>query len=177
VYPQTIYWYGLREGAADHSPASMPSFIWATGDSFFYGAPAIDGPAGGVKAATEQFTVTTTPASAPHAAVIEDAKAVYDRLIADHMPGLNGLCVKQLRCLYTTTPDHNFVVDNHPDIDAVLLVSPCSGHGFKHSAGLGEAIAELLTTGSSAVDLSSFGLARLQSAPDQSRPMIRADER
>jgi sarcosine oxidase len=160
VYPQMVYWYGLRGGAGDHSPATMPSFIWATADSFFYGAPAIDGPAGGVKAASEQFDITTTPASAAHAGRGESSTALYDRLLAARMPGLSGACVKELRCLYTTTPDHNFVVDRHPDIAEVLIASPCSGHGFKHSAGLGEAIAELVTAGSSAADLSSFRLER-----------------
>jgi sarcosine oxidase len=43
----------------------------------------------------------------------------------------------------------------------VLFASACSGHGFKHSAALGEALAQLLTTGRSAVDLSCFSLARL----------------
>jgi sarcosine oxidase len=42
----------------------------------------------------------------------------------------------------------------------VLLVSPCSGHGFKHSAGLGEAIAQRITTGTSDADLSPFRIGR-----------------
>jgi sarcosine oxidase len=39
-------------------------------------------------------------------------------------------------------------------------VSPCSGHGFKHSAGLGEAIAQLVTTGASDADLTPFRIGR-----------------
>ena len=40
------------------------------------------------------------------------------------------------------------------------MASPCSGHGFKHSAAIGEAIAELVVTGRSRFDLTPFSLAR-----------------
>jgi len=40
------------------------------------------------------------------------------------------------------------------------VASPCSGHGFKHSAAIGEAIAELVLTGKSGLDLAPFLLAR-----------------
>jgi sarcosine oxidase len=43
----------------------------------------------------------------------------------------------------------------------VPFASACSGHGFKHSAALGEALAQLLDAGRSAIDLSCFSLARL----------------
>jgi sarcosine oxidase len=43
----------------------------------------------------------------------------------------------------------------------VLVASPCSGHGFKHSAAIGEALAELATTESSRLDLTPFALKRL----------------
>ncbi|WP_372241442.1 hypothetical protein [Pseudomonas sp. RGB] len=39
-------------------------------------------------------------------------------------------------------------------------VSPCSGHGFKHSAALGEGFAQWCILGSSDLDLSSFSLKR-----------------
>jgi sarcosine oxidase len=41
-----------------------------------------------------------------------------------------------------------------------VVVSPCSGHGFKHSAAIGEAVAQLALTGKSAIDLQPFGLSR-----------------
>ena len=40
----------------------------------------------------------------------------------------------------------------------VLLVSACNGHGFKFTSGVGEAAAELLATGSTTCDISSFHL-------------------
>ena len=59
-------------------------------------------------------------------------------------------------------PDFGFVINTHPDSDRVILVSPCSGHGFKHSPAIGESLAHL--TGNDAVrpDLSAFRLARFE---------------
>jgi sarcosine oxidase len=68
--------------------------------------------------------------------------------------------VKAATCLYTTTPDHHFTIDRHPESKRVLLVSPCSGHGFKHSAAIGEAAAELALTDRCRFDLTPFALGR-----------------
>ena len=46
------------------------------------------------------------------------------------------------------------------DLEGVLLVSPCSGHGFKHSPALGEAAASWLISGARPDALSPFGLGR-----------------
>jgi sarcosine oxidase len=62
-------------------------------------------------------------------------------------------------CLYTVTPDSRFVIDEHPDSARILVASPCSGHGFKHSAAIGEALAER-ATGASRPDLMPFSLSR-----------------
>jgi sarcosine oxidase len=51
------------------------------------------------------------------------------------------------------------VIDRHPEHEQVLIVSACSGHGFKHSAAIGEAIAQLIADGASDVDLGAFRLA------------------
>jgi sarcosine oxidase len=49
-----------------------------------------------------------------------------------------------------------------------VLVSPCSGHGFKHSAAIGEAVAEWVTEGRSRLDPGAFGLGRFEGGPDPS---------
>ena len=50
------------------------------------------------------------------------------------------------------------MIDRHPEHEAVVLVSACSGHGFKHSAAIGEAVAQLLMRGEAEIDLSPFSL-------------------
>jgi sarcosine oxidase len=74
--------------------------------------------------------------------------------------GVKSDVVNNATCFYTNTPDNGFIIDNHPDMDKVLVVSACSGHGFKHSLAIGEAVAQLVHDGKSQIDLSAFNLAR-----------------
>ncbi len=160
IYRQVLNWFALRPGAADHSPGAMPVFIWGLSDgNAFYGFPEVDGEHA-IKVATEQLEVTTSADAASMDVDASESRSAYDSSIGARLPAISADCVRAARCLYTVTPDANFVVDEHPDLPGVLLVSPCSGHGFKHSAGLGEAIAQLVTTGASDVDLAPFRIGR-----------------
>jgi len=58
------------------------------------------------------------------------------------------------------TPDRGFIIDRHPDQDRVFVISACSGHGFKHSAGIGNVAAAMVTDGQSAIDLAPFSVSR-----------------
>ena len=59
-------------------------------------------------------------------------------------------------CLYTNTPDQHFILDYHPLHHQVLIASPCSGHGFKFSSAIGEALSQIVIDGHSHCDLSLF---------------------
>jgi sarcosine oxidase len=48
-------------------------------------------------------------------------------------------------CMYTTIPDQHFVLRLHPGHKNVIVVSPCSGHGFKFASVIGEILADLTT--------------------------------
>ncbi len=165
VYRQVLNWFELRPDAIDHTPGAMPVFIWGLKDgNAFYGFPAIDGTRD-IKVADEKLDSPTSADAASLDVDPGESRAVYESLLRTRLPGVSSRCVRAARCLYTVTPDANFVIDEHPDLEGVLLVSPCSGHGFKHSAGLGEAIAQRVTTGSSDVDLSPFRLDRFAGSP------------
>ena len=86
---------------------------------------------------------------------------MHENLIAPFLPQLPAECVRATACLYTVTPDFGFVIDKHPECERVIIASCCSGHGFKHSAAIGEVLAEFALTGRSAVDLTPFRLGRL----------------
>jgi len=57
------------------------------------------------------------------------------------------------------------VIDRHPDHENVLVVSACSGHGFKFTSAIGEIVADLVTNGRSSFDLSPFSLGRFARYP------------
>jgi sarcosine oxidase len=76
------------------------------------------------------------------------------------IPGLSDVCGEAVSCLYTMTPDSHFVIDFHPESNRIVVASPCSGHGFKHSAAIGEVLSELVNDGKSKIDISSFSMKR-----------------
>jgi sarcosine oxidase len=100
------------------------------------------------KVATESFTREIAP------------REMYESLVAPNVRGLRATCVKTVPCLYTATSDFNFVIGRHPAMERVIVASACSGHGFKHSAAIGEALAQLATDGRSAQDLGPFRFPR-----------------
>jgi len=62
-------------------------------------------------------------------------------------------------CQYENSPDHNFILDRHPEAQNVWLVGGGSGHGFKHGPVMGEMVAEaVMGTKDPPVEM---GLARL----------------
>jgi sarcosine oxidase len=85
------------------------------------------------------------------------------------LPGLADAAIRERGvCLFTNTPDHDFIIDFHPLHPQVLISSPCSGHGFKFASVIGELQAELLTSGQARFDLSPFRLDRwMRTRPTQ----------
>lgn len=150
VHRQVLYWFDLgREQVGNFQPGKMPIFIWEMqgGLDGIYGFPAVDGPAGGFKIASEEFVETTTPETARREVSEEEIRRMFAGKVQPFFPDALPNCLRTAVCLYTVTPDFGFVVDWLPQNPRVLLVSPCSGHGFKHSAAVGEAAAQMLTRG------------------------------
>jgi sarcosine oxidase len=92
-----------------------------------------------------------------------EEEAEVRALLARFFPAANGRLNGSSVCLYTNTPDRHFVVDRHPDDPAILVLSPCSGHGFKFASVMGEIAADLVLTGRSRFDLAPFSLRRFRS--------------
>lgn len=167
VYPQTLYWFAPDDAAA-FTPERFPIFIWRHGpreDDHFYGFPVVGEAGQGVKLATEQFTHTIDPDGARQVPSGVEAQQMHEAHVRGRLPGVSPRCVRATTCLYTVTPGFGFVIDRHPEWERVLVASPCSGHGFKHSPAIGEAIAERVTHGTSRLDLSPFSLARVGTSP------------
>jgi len=139
VTRQVLYWFAPRGDIAEFEAPRFPIWIWELqSQHVIYGFPAIDGASGGVKVATEQYTRTTTPDAVEREVSEDEKRGMHRNLVAPYLPGLSDRCVKSATCLYTATPDFQFWIDRHPDMPKVVIVSACSGHGFKHSAAIGE---------------------------------------
>ena len=166
VYPQILQWFGIRRGY--EALRRMPIFIWEMAgerDAFthlaggFYGFPAIDGPTGGLKVATERYDATVDPDRASRHRPGRLGAALHERYLARYFPWVSAEPLRITSCLYTCTRGSRFVIDRHPSHPNVRIVAACSGHGFKHSAAIGEAVAQTISDGVSEIDLTPFALA------------------
>jgi sarcosine oxidase len=162
VTRQVQFWFALDAPLAAFEPGQFPIFIWELQgeEQPVYGFPAIDGPAGGIKIASEQNRVTCDPGSMQREVSEAETREMVEKYVAPYFNGVGSRCVKSATCLYTMTPDSHFVIDRHPRWPGVIVASPCSGHGFKHFAALGECLAELVLEGRSRIDLAAFSLSR-----------------
>ncbi|WP_123717652.1 N-methyl-L-tryptophan oxidase [Pseudomonas poae] len=162
VYRQQLFWFELEPGAA--LVGASPTFILTHGPGeshINYGFPALPGE-GSLKVATAQYHTASTPQTLDRTVSPAQEREMYAQQVQGRIAGLTAKVVKSAVCAYTVTPDHHFIIDKHPTLQHTLVVSPCSGHGFKHSAALGEAFAQWCIRGTSELDLSSFSLQRFE---------------
>lgn len=162
VIRQVLFWFDVKTSIERFEPKNFPIFIWELqgNKQGIYGFPSIDGQNGGIKIATEQYETTTTADTINREVSKEEIKTMYENFVAPYFPDLSDKCVKAVSCLYTVTPDSHFVIDTYPKYPSVILASPCSGHGFKHSAAIGEVLAQLAIDGKSQIDISRFSIKR-----------------
>lgn len=142
-----------------HAP-SLPCFAIDVQEGLLYGFP--PNRSGLVKSALHTTgSAITDPYQVDREIKVEDY-ALPSRLIGKHLHGLDFRSpVESSTCIYTLTYDQHFLVDFVPDDTNVLLVSACSGHGFKFAPILGEMAADLITTDKSRYQIPLFQLTRL----------------
>jgi sarcosine oxidase len=89
------------------------------------------------------------------------AGARLDGFMAEHLPGSVGPEIYTKTCLYTMTPDRDFVIDRLPDHPSVL-VALGAAHAFKFSSLIGRILAELIVDGvtPSAAEIERFRIDR-----------------
>jgi sarcosine oxidase len=76
------------------------------------------------------------------------------------MPGADGPLRGSAVCLYTDTPDEDFVLDTPPGSPGMAFASACSGHGFKFSPVIGEILADLALHGRTDYPVDAFRASR-----------------
>ncbi|MFJ2685010.1 N-methyl-L-tryptophan oxidase [Pseudomonas sp. NPDC087342] len=160
VCRQKLFWFELEEHAR-FAPVS-PTFILHHGpgdEDLHYGFPPLPGE-GSLKVATEQYSEASSPDTLDRTVSEAEAHEMFETQVRGKIAGVTSRVAKSSICAYTVTPDGDFIIDEHPHLKNTLVVSACSGHGFKHSAALGEALAQWCVRGSSELDLSAFSLKR-----------------
>jgi sarcosine oxidase len=152
VTRQVMAWFTPTEPAVF---ARFPVFLLESRHGIHYGFPVMEA---GIKVAKHYHRDQTVDPDTSDRTVSADDEALIRAALAEHLPAANGPLAAAKTCLYTMTPDGDFVIDRLPG--NILVASPCSGHGFKFCGVVGEILADLATTGTTAHDISRFRLSR-----------------
>ena len=149
--------YFASPDPARFAPDRFPIWIWMD-DPSFYGFPTYGEP--GPKSAEDVGGDEVTPATR----TFDRNEAGFARLtdfLARHLPDQLGPEIYTKTCLYTLTPDRDFVVDRLPEHPGVL-VALGAAHAYKFASVLGRILSELAVDGAtpSAREIERFGIDR-----------------
>ena len=145
-------WYATEDDS--FHPEHCPTFIWDFGENASYGFPDFGK---GLKAGLHHMgTLSDTPMGISrdvHETESEALHALLSNLFSDKL----GRCTYTTICMYTNTPDKHYLLDYLQGHDKRVVVgSACSGHGFKASAAVGEALADLAMEKKPLASIESF---------------------
>jgi len=145
--------------------ATLPVFIRQTEEAVCYALPPAVRADGAIKIAVHHDGAPTTADTVRREVGPEEVAATRG-LLERYAPALAGPHRGSVVCLYTNSPDGQFVIDRHPDHRSVVVASPCSGFGFKFASAVGEILARLLLDeGAGDFDLAPFQVGRLSGRP------------
>lgn len=74
-------------------------------------------------------------------------EAALIEVLEKFIPGAYASTLALKTCLYTNTPDENFILDFAPGQPNVVIACGFSGHGFKFASVVGEIMADLAMKG------------------------------
>jgi sarcosine oxidase len=154
-----------QAGAFD--PSRFPVYFIQTGPGDgIYGFPLIGDPAAGIKAGFHYRGGNATSPDTVDRNVSDSERAEMRDVLAEWIPDLAGEHVEARVCMYTMTPDEHFVIDLLPgSAGRVAVAAGFSGHGFKFTPVVGEILADLALTGSTAQPVDFLRATRFTAGP------------
>ena len=160
VERQVVFWFD--QSGEEYEAARFP--IWAyeyKPDTINYGFPRLPR---GVKSSIMHDGDISQSSDEVNRAVHENEVAELRSSLEPVLPRLAKAAVRESDvCIFTNTPDHNFIIDWHPEFPNVLISSACSGHGFKFASVIGEIQSNLVSGGDRRFDLTPFSISRFTS--------------
>lgn len=137
---------------------AFPIFNLESPQGQFYGFPMYDFP--GFKVGRYHHRNEIVEPDTMDRKCYPEDEAVLREGIVRYFPQANGPTLALKSCLFTNTPDENFILDVHPECDRVFIAAGFSGHGFKFCSLVGEIMADLATTGKTSHNLAIFRINR-----------------
>lgn len=128
-----------------YGPDICPVYTLTFPEVSYYGFPLLPGQ--GMKVGSHTGT-PTSPDDVKR--TVEDSEIEeYRQVLENYFPDAAGAYKRSVTCLYTTTPDRNFIIDRHPEHNHVVFACGFSGHGFKFCSIVGEILGQLAVAGNS----------------------------
>jgi sarcosine oxidase len=157
VTRQVLGWFAPEDPAA-FALGNFPVFLCETRHGIHYGFPVHRGT--GLKEAKHHHDDRTVEPNTSDRTISAQDERLIRGFLDEHLPAANGPLTSAKTCLYTMTPDGDFILDRLPGAPNVIVASPCSGHGFKFAPVIGDVIADLVVDGTTRRDISRFALKR-----------------
>lgn len=153
---KTFAWYEAEETL--FCAEALPGFSFQLGEESYYGFPSIEG--AGLKVGRHDLGEDVIPdeEKTPFGEVAGDQEDL-DQFLRSFMPKVGPIKYGKT-CMYSMTPDEDFIIDRHPHHANILIAAGFSGHGFKFASAVGEVLSELATNKPTPFDLSAFSIAR-----------------
>ncbi|GAC1657562.1 MAG: N-methyl-L-tryptophan oxidase [Candidatus Dormibacteraceae bacterium] len=156
---QVLAWLETRQPEL-FSADRFPVFVMEVPEGMYYGFPLHAGGPAGVKLGRfHHREEPCDPDTLDRRSDPEDERVLRD-FAARYLPAASGPALATAVCMFTNTPDENFIIDTHPEHPQVVLAAGFSGHGFKFCSVVGEILAELATRGTTRHDVNLFKVGR-----------------
>lgn len=156
VRRKPVLWFKASQPEAI-LPNVFPCWIAELPGGEYYGLPHVGVP--GMKAGMHSGGIPSDPETLDREVHQGDVDEQIGPFIRRHLNGFTGELEQTSICMYTMTPDENFLIDRHPEHGNIAFGAGFSGHGFKFAPVIGEHLVDLATDGS-ALPRDIFGINR-----------------
>ncbi|XP_039364145.1 peroxisomal sarcosine oxidase [Mauremys reevesii] len=158
------YWKETVPGAYGVS-ANFPCFLVLCAPPHIYGLPSNEYP-GLVKICYHSGSPADPEErdQPPEASALPDIQILQD-FVSKYLPGLVPEPAVVEHCMYTNTPDEDFVLDRHPKFSNIIIGAGFSGHGFKLAPVVGKLLCQLSVGEEPSYALEPFRIHRFPGLP------------
>jgi sarcosine oxidase len=157
IWRKVLFWYDAPD-LEPFRPGRFPSFFIETDKGGFYGFPAIN--SAGIKIGEHYGKQIVSNPDKLNQSVDEEENEPVSNFVSRTFPGLRTSPNKSVVCMYTMSPDENFIIDHHPEYETVVFAAGFSGHGFKFAPVIGNILADLAIDGSTEYPIDFLRLKR-----------------
>lgn len=138
THQQVVYF--AVEDESLYALGRCPVYITA-GEPHIYGFPIFER-AGAIKVSLSNDTKVPVNPDERREIQQENVNALC-KVVSEYMVGVVPVPLDVAPCLYTETPNYEFVIDHHPDHEQIVFAAGFSGRGFKHAIAIGRLLADM----------------------------------